>query len=165
MKNWGDNVFDHIAVGPEEANFFAQFLAFHDFSKNSRRAFIQDVRKFARWFASANKEPFRIVRVTMRDVTDFRAHLHRQEGQAVATVNRCLVTLRRYFGWLVEQGHIVTNPAKAVKELHRVQLAPKGLERSVVRRLLREVELREDVRAGSKGVRCGKHGAIRRDAE
>ncbi len=60
MKNWGDNVFDHIAVGPEDAPLFGRFLAAHDFSGNSRRAFIQDVRKFARWFASANKEPFRV---------------------------------------------------------------------------------------------------------
>jgi site-specific recombinase XerD len=149
MKNRGDNVFVGISVANGEADFFVRFLASHDFSKNSRRAFGQDARKFAQWFAVANKEPFRASRVTMRDVTDFRDHLRRQEGQAVATVNRCLVTLRRYFGWLVEQGHIVTNSAKAVKELHRVQLAPKGLERSVVRRLLREVELRQDVRAGA----------------
>jgi integrase/recombinase XerC len=36
-----------------------------------------------------------------------------------------------------------------VKELKRVQFAPKGLDRAVVRRLLREVELREDIRAGA----------------
>ena len=38
---------------------------------------------------------------------------------------------------------------KSVKELRRQQLAPKGLERSEVRRLLREVELRQDVRANA----------------
>ena len=67
----------------------------------------------------------------------------------MACVNRALVTLRRFFAWLVEQGNIPTNPAKAVKELHRVQLAPKGLDKSQVRRLLREVELRQDIRAGA----------------
>ena len=35
-----------------------------------------------------------------------------------------------------------------MKELRR-QLAPKGLDRSQVRRLLREVELRQDIRAGA----------------
>jgi integrase/recombinase XerC len=34
-----------------------------------------------------------------------------------------------------------------VKELKRVALAPKGLDRSQVRRLLREVEVRQDIRA------------------
>src|SRR5262249_39373111 len=41
------------------------------------------------------------------------------------------------------------NPAKAAKELRRVQLAPKGLDRSQVRSLLREVEFRGDVRANA----------------
>ena len=36
-----------------------------------------------------------------------------------------------------------------VKELRRQALAPKGLERAQVRRLLREVELRQDVRANA----------------
>jgi integrase/recombinase XerC len=36
-----------------------------------------------------------------------------------------------------------------VKELRRQQLAPKGLDRADVRRLLREIELRQDIRAGA----------------
>ena len=98
---------------------------------------------------SANKEPFKLGRVTTRDVTDFRDYLRREKGQAVATVNRTLVTIRRFFGWLADQGHITANPAKTVKELRRQQLAPKGLDRSQVRRLLREVELRADIRANA----------------
>ena len=79
--------------------------------------------------------------MTTRDVTDFKDGLRRQQGQAVATINRALVTLRRFFGWLVEQGHAQANPVKPVKELRKQQLAPKGMERGDVRRLLREIEL------------------------
>jgi site-specific recombinase XerD len=149
VKNWGDNVFDGIPVGPDEASLFGQYLAAHDLAANSRKAIAQDVRKFARWFGNANHEPLRIARVTVRDLTDFRDWLRREKGQAVATVNRCLVTLRRFFGWLVEKGHVAANPVRPVKELRRQQLAPKGLERSQVRRLLREVELRQDTRANA----------------
>jgi len=148
VKNWGDNVFNGIPIGPEEVSLFKSFLAGHDLAANSRRAIIQDVRKFARWFNDANKEPFRVGRVTVRDLTDFRDWLRREKGQAVATINRCLVMLRRFFGWLAEHGHISANPAK-VKELRRQVLAPKGMERSQVRRLLREVELRQDIRANA----------------
>lgn len=94
-------------------------------------------------------EPFNIERVTTRDISDFKTFLRRDKGQAVATVNRCLVSLRRFFGWLVDQGHISVNPGKPIKELRRQELAPKGLERQHVRRLLREVELRNDVRAAA----------------
>ena len=149
MKNWGDNVFRHCSVGPEEASFVRDYLAAHDFAANSRRAAVQDLRKFAAWFSAANAEPFRVGRVTTRDLTDFRDQLRRQQNQAVTTINRALVTLRRFFGWLVENGQVPANPAKPVKELRRQLLAPKGMDRSQVRRLLREVELRQDVRAGA----------------
>jgi site-specific recombinase XerD len=148
-QNSGDNVFEGIPVGKKEATHFTAFLAGHDFSENSRRAFTQDMRKFSSWFSSANREPFTIGRVTTRDVADFRDHLRREQGQAVATINRALVTVRQFFAWLADQGCIASNPAKKVKELRRQALAPKGLERSQVRRLLREVELRQDVRAGA----------------
>jgi len=149
VKNWGDNVFEGIPVGQNEALLFSKFLAGQDFCPNSRKALGQDMRKFARWFTEANKEPFAASRVTVRDLTDFRDHLRREKGQSVATVNRCLVTLRRFFRWLAEQGHVSSNPAKPVKELRRQQLAPKGLDRGQVRRLLREVELRADIRANA----------------
>lgn len=147
MKNWDDNVFSSIPVGEEEADLFVTFLDAHDLAPNTRKALRADLRKFADWFSIANREPFRIERVTVRDVVDFREHLRRDQGQAVATVNRALVGLRRFYAWLVEQGHVETNPATSVKELRRQDLAPKGLSRSEVRRLLREVELRQDVRA------------------
>jgi integrase/recombinase XerC len=148
-QNWGDKVFKGIPVGPDEAALVQSYLDAHDFSPNTRRAVVQDLRKLASWFAEANREPFTVARVTIRDVGDFRDHLRRDKAQAVATVNRSLVIVRRYFGWLAEQGHVPTNPAKKVKELRRVQLAPKGLDRSQVRRLLREIELRQDVRAAA----------------
>jgi integrase/recombinase XerC len=148
-QNSGDKVFEGISVGKKEPALFAAFLDGYDLAPNSRRAFTQDVRKFAAWFTSANRERFVVGRVTTRDVTDFKDHLRREQGQAVATVNRALVTVRRFFAWLTEQGHVSSNPAKKVKELKRVALAPKGLDRSQVRRLLREVELRQDVRAGA----------------
>lgn len=149
MKNWGDNVFSGLQVGVDEPALFAHFLDAHDLSANSRRAMTQDVRKFVQWFTEANHEPFRVGRVTTRDITDFKDHLRRGQNQAVATVNRNLVTLRRFFEWLAEGGYVAANPAKPVKELRRQQLAPKGLDRSQVRRLLREIELRQDVRAAA----------------
>jgi integrase/recombinase XerC len=149
VKNWGDNVFDGLPFAKEVAAHFSEYLADHDFAAETRRAVILDVRKFASWFTTVNREPFRANRVTTRDISDFRDHLRREQGQAVATVNRALVTVRRFFAWLTEQGHIPANPARQVKELRRVQLAPKGLDRAMVRRLLREVELREDIRAGA----------------
>lgn len=149
MKNSGDSVSDAHPPGDGEEALIDRFLTNNDFSPNTRRAFRQDLGKLASWFTVANREPFRIGRVTTRDVGDFRDYLRRDKQQATATVNRALVTVRRFLSWLVEEGHLTANPAKKVKELKRQQLAPKGLDRSQVRKLLREVELRGDIRANA----------------
>lgn len=161
-QNSGDNVFAGIRVGQGEESLLDQFLAANDLAENSCRAIINDLRKFATWFVEANREVFTVKRVTTRDVTDFKNQLRRDQGQAVATVNRALVSIRRYFGWLVDAGKISANPAQPVKELAKVELAPMGMDRAAVRRLLREVELRQDVRANAifhlllySGCRCG----------
>ncbi len=148
-KNSADKVFEGILVGSEEPGLVSTFLNNNDFSPQTRRAFSNDLRKFASWFVMTNKENFVIGRVTTRDVSDFRDHLRREKGQAVASVNRALVTVRRFFAWLMDQGILSKNPAAKVKELRRVQLAPKGLDRGQVRRLLREIELRQDIRANA----------------
>ena len=148
-QNCDDNVFSGLQVGTDEPALVAGYLAGHDFSVHTRRAIRNDLRKFAQWFSQANREPFTISRVTLRDVTDFRSHLHRERRQAVASVNRALVSIRRWFDWLVRNAHSPANPAKQVKELRRQPLSPKGLDRADVRRLLREVELRADVRAAA----------------
>lgn len=148
-ENTGDNVFEGLPIADGEADLVKAFLNANDFASDTVRAFTNDIKKFARWFTQSNKEPFTIKRITSRDVSDFRDHLRREKVQAVSTVNRALVLLRRYFGWLVEANHLIANPALKVKELKRQQLAPKGLERSQIRKLLREVELRQDVRANA----------------
>jgi site-specific recombinase XerD len=150
MRDSGDNVFGpSLMVAEEDQSNYCRFLDDNAFQSDTRKAHINDMRKFVRWFSHANREPFSSSRVTVRDVADFRDHLRRDLQQAVATVNRCLVTIRRYFSWLVDQAILSANPAKKVKELRRQALAPKGLDRSQVRRLLREVELRQDIRAAA----------------
>ena len=146
-KNWGDNVFEGVPVGQDVIPLTNQFYQSTDYAADSLKAIGYDLRKFAKWFIEANRESLTFERVTARDIADCREYLRRDLGQATATVNRFLVTLRRFFGWLTENGHLPANPAKKVKQLRKQELAPKGLERNQVRKLLREVELRQDTRA------------------
>lgn len=94
-----------------------------------------------------NGERFDPSRVTVRDVADFREHLSRVRRQAVSTVNRALVSVRRLLTHLVRSGDLPANPAEAVKELRRMPSVPKGLTSAQVRKVMREVELRGDTRA------------------
>jgi len=125
------------------------FLQAHDFSRHTDRAIRSDLTKFARWFVSANNEHFDPTRVTVRDVADFREYLTRVRRQAVATVNRALVSVRRFLGHLADSGDLSANPAKSVKELKLMPTSPKGLTTAQVRKIMREVELRQDRRAAA----------------
>ncbi len=145
MKNSGDS---ELNPG-SPLKLIERFLADNDFSANTRRAFAGDLEKFSSWFEKANQEAFRLNRVTTNDVSSFRDHLRREVGLATSSVNRAVVAVRRFFAWLVETQQVAVNPAKKVRELRRQQLAPKGLDRGQVRKLLREVELRSDLRANA----------------
>ena len=147
MEYSGVNVFRGIPTRSEEPALWRDFIESHDLAPGSVRGMVFDIRRFARWFASTNHEPYSSARVTTSDVAGFREQMRRQRGLAVATVNRNLVTVRRYFDHLLRRGDLSSSPAKSVKELRRQRLCPKGLDRREVRRLLREVELRGDVRA------------------
>jgi site-specific recombinase XerD len=126
-----------------------EFLSANDFSLQTVKAIKSDLRKFIGWFVSANNERFDPARVTVRDVSDFRDHLARVRRQAVATTNRALVSIRSLLGYLVRSGALSENVAKPVREIKRMPLTPKGLSTAQVRKILREIELRRDNRAGA----------------
>jgi len=148
-QNCGDNVFEGISVDTELTRVASEYFLACDFSANTFRAVRNDLRKFATWFLESNQEPLSIKRITTRDVADFRNFSRSNQNQAVATVNRALVSIRKFLGWIQEKGYSSSNVAKGVKELRKQELAPKGLERAQVRKLLREIELRCDIRANA----------------
>ena len=149
MQNSSHNFWTGIQVRPDEHSLVSDFFRENDITPNTREAIVYDLRKFARWYVEANAEAFDSGRVATVDVSSFRDYLRREKEQAVATVNRAICSLRKYLQWLAAKGYIERNPAKGVKELRREQLSPKGLDRSQVRKLLREVDLRCDLRANA----------------
>jgi len=141
------NYFSGIPVRPEQSKYMSEFLCGLDVSKHTITALMQDIRKLALWFTTANQEPWDVGRVTVRDVADFREYLKSEKRQAVSTINRNLASLRKYFKYLSEVDHIEINPTLGIKVLKKQQTAPQGLSRGEIRKLLREVELRGDIRS------------------
>jgi len=132
-----------------ESSLFARFLDENDFAVKTQEAFASDFKKWVSYFEGVYGDEYDSRVVTLRDVTDFRTQLREERGQAVATVNRCLVTLRRYFSFLAQEEVIAHNPAAKVKELRRTPSAPKAIDRTTIRRMIRESIVREDIRASS----------------
>jgi hypothetical protein len=136
-----------MTLPAEEAERFASFLDAYDLAPNSRRAFMLNIMKFAVWFSTANKEP--------ASPPGTRA---KQSPWSIVVSPPCAATWdgllnkafslpiplkpsRSYVGNSHRRRNRKRRPEHRVrvKEPCRQQLAPKGLERPQVRRLLREV--------------------------
>jgi hypothetical protein len=55
-QNLDDHVFQNIPVGPDVASLFNEFFSSNDLAENSRRAIMNDLRKFARWFVGSRED-------------------------------------------------------------------------------------------------------------
>jgi len=92
-------------------------------------AYAGDVRRFADWVAQKYGDFFPGAISTL-DVVEYRAYLQ-AAGKAPATINRALVSLRVFFGWLVESGQAWQNPVSDVKRVVMATCpAPKWLTRA-----------------------------------
>lgn len=116
-----------------------------DCSRNTAKAVLSDLKHFFVWYTEANGEGFRFNRVTGRDARDYRAAMQK-DGLSVATINRRLTSLSQFFKMALEEKAIQKNPMEGVKQLTRQSLAPKGLTGADTRKLLKEVELRGNLR-------------------
>ena len=111
-------------------------------------AYQTDWRAFARWYAQANGEPFDLSRLTALDLNDYRESGIEQQ-LAPSTINRRLGFLKHYASWGLEQGYVDGKILQSMREVslaRQQKLAPRALTQAEVRRLLKEVELRADVR-------------------
>lgn len=147
IENSIDNAFQSVPMAKQDQKHIKEFLTSQDYSPHTIRATVFDLKKFVLYFTGLNQEPFDTSRITTMDVSGFKRDLREKKKQAVSTVNRALVSVRRYLDWMVDKKGLSGNPGKIVKEFKRQKPVPKGLDRSQVRRLFRELELRNDVRS------------------
>ena len=148
-QNWGDNVFGGLSVGPEETGSLVGIFAAHDLgpkhstSDPQRSAKVRQMVQPCQPGAFRRQASHRQGRDRFQGSSASRTESGRGDRQSLLGHDPPVSRLAR------REWPLKANSAKSVKELRRQQLAPKGLDRSEVRRLLREVELRQDVRANA----------------
>ena len=97
------------------------------------RNYLSDVRQFMAWCEATWAEgretgdPFGPAAVTTPALTRYRAHLQHALGLKPASVNRALVSLKRYFAWAMTAGMIARNPAAVVKRVDMEPATPRQL--------------------------------------
>jgi site-specific recombinase XerD len=154
----------------DRVNQFIAYLADEEKSAHTQRNYRDDLLKFAEWYRqhNAGDEP-ELARVAKRDLIDWKEHIEKQGGRpdrqghahaaAVATVNRKLAAVRKFFQWAQELNLAPPlSPPKPKKRQGRRK--PKSLEPDERKALLKAIEAKGDTR-DILLIRTGLDGGLR----
>ena len=103
-----------------------------DLTPASIRNYLSDLHHFIAWYETDREaqvhDCFTPQAITTPALTRYRAYLQTVQRQKPASVNRSLISLKRYFGW-ASQRHIITyDPSVAVKLVGQEESAPRHLD-------------------------------------
>jgi integrase/recombinase XerD len=106
-----------------------------DLSPSTVRNYLSDLRQFAAWCEATWEEgqeqeagqSFSPSGVSTPTITRYRSYLQTVVKLKPASINRSLVTLKRYFSWAVETGQVTRNPATVVKLVAQEAQPPRHL--------------------------------------
>jgi site-specific recombinase XerD len=116
--------------------------------------YLSDLRAFCRWGEKQVIPGFSLLRANQEHIRRYRHYLGKELGRAAATVNRHLMSLRKFYTFAVELGRIDLDPMAGValvqQDGHQPDIAP-----------LTEAEIERLLAAAAHSPRAG---LARRDA-
>jgi len=103
-------------------------------AKNTLAAYRSDLSLFAHWLTARGVE---LPAASEADIDSYLAHLHtRAEKVRPATLRRLQAALRRFYRWLIEQGHIQADPLLNIQAPLAAERFPKTISEKNVEDLL-----------------------------
>jgi integrase/recombinase XerD len=134
------------------AQYEQQLRVEEDLAPATIRNYLSDLRHFAAWCESVWKQgreeeaSFTPEAVTTPTLTDYRTYLQRKLHLKPNSVNRSLISLKRYFAWLLSTGQIRHDPAKVVKLVGEERVPPRYLNDQEEQALVAAVTEKGDMR-------------------
>jgi integrase/recombinase XerC len=120
--------------GEKEFERFGNYLREEqDLASDTVRNYLSDLRQFAAFCEMSwaegeeHGESFSPSGVTTPTITLYRSHLKNVLELKPASINRHLISIKRYFGWATDEGLVSRDPAKAVKLVPRIVPPPRHL--------------------------------------
>ncbi|WP_018750745.1 tyrosine-type recombinase/integrase [Paenibacillus sanguinis] len=112
-------------------NFIHVLTTQKDLSAKTLREYASDLKHFIHWFEALNgvenKETFPIEQIVTSTLMSYREDMQQTMGLKTTTINRRLVTLKRFFDWATSEGIIAVDPSKSVKLLHEDKEKPRKM--------------------------------------
>jgi site-specific recombinase XerD len=135
--------------------FLAEFeedLSQRALSSSTIVNYLADLRAYSRWATREVSEHFTLLDTTQEHVRRYRHHLAREKKRAVSTVNRHLMSLRKFYGFAVSRKLLATDPTAGV-----ALVSDNGTSET---KTLSNEELSQLLSAAERGSRAG---LVRRD--
>jgi integrase/recombinase XerC len=114
---------------------YADTLRAADRSVATQRAYLSDAEAFVAW--ARERGASGPGKITQRDLRDYLVFMTNR-GDERSSVLRRRASLRSYFSWLVERGHLETNPAARLLAPRAAQHLPKIVVREQLDNLLED---------------------------
>mgnify|MGYP000873818581 CR=1 FL=1 len=113
---------------------FNQYLASCDKSNLTRSTYLAELKKFSEWI---QVEPDQVADI---DIKEYRQWLYLNKKLKPTTVNKALVTLKKFYTWANEAKLLDRNPAAHIKLVEVEAPPPKWLSRSEELKYRRELQ-------------------------
>jgi integrase/recombinase XerD len=116
--------------GEENIKDFINALSTHeDLNPKTLKEYASDLKHFIGWFETASHQEviFRIEDVATSTLTKYRDAAQKKTALKPATINRRLLTLKRFFEWATSELRILRNPSKPVKLVPEEKVSPRQM--------------------------------------
>ena len=114
-------------------------------SDNTIASYMRDIRQFSTWLKRAKEK--NIIDATRQNISEYLSAL-KDEGRSLATVSRCLASLKNFYAYLVTSGFLESTP---VVDLHMEHSEKKPLQILTGREI--ELLLAQPASVDAKGCR------------
>jgi len=112
-------------------DFIHSLTTHEDLNPKTLKEYAGDLKHFIGWFERfdhhENNIIFRIEDVSTPTLTRYREVMQKSMELKPATINRRLLTLKRYFEWAVSESRIRRNPSKPVKLVPEEKVSPRQM--------------------------------------
>ncbi len=101
-----------------------------DLSPATIRNYLGDMELFIAWYEqvwSAGQDVFSPEAIATPTLTRYRDYLKDQQRLKPATINRYLISLKRYFDWATSTARLKRDPARPIKPVDQAPQAPRHL--------------------------------------
>ena len=105
-------------------------------SHNTVKAYQRALGDFTSWYTSTVQESFSLGDVAAIDVREYQRYLLNRKISP-ATINQHLAALKALFRWARRKGLAASNPTEVFNGVKKAKLAPKWLDKTEERKLLR----------------------------